>query len=398
MATDRRSFLKYTLAATAAAPGAITVGQADAASELEPEVKKVHIPPRADPNNPHKVAKVPYKRIATEEAWVTPEIVNAYAKVIESKPADEPGFMSSWGRVFTHGLEGARQSLLVKRLTDMDEGRLRDMDSCGIDVQVLLLTSPGVQVLDKDTAVALAADSNDQLKAAIGRHPKRFAGFAAVAPQDPAAGAKEVDRAINKLGFHGVVINSHTKNEYLGDKKFWPILEAIEASGKPLYIHPRTPSKDMALPFVERGMQSAFMGFGVEVAFHIMDIVVKGALDQFPNLKLMIGHAGEGLPYWMYRLDYAHEYMGARWWPKLKMNPSDYMQRNLWVTSSGVPWGPALKMAQEQLGVDRVIYAMDYPYEFRPEEVTMSDNLAMSPAVKKKFFQTNIETLTGIKI
>ena len=396
MGTDRRTFMKYSLAAAAAAPGAISARQAESETPLEPEVKPVTIPGPLDPAHPHKVAKAPYKRIATEEAWVTPEIVKGYAKVVESKPADELGFLSSWGRVFTHGLEGAQRSLLVKRLSDMEGGRLKDMDSCGIDMQVLLLTSPGVQVFDKDTAVALAADSNDQLKEAITQHPKRFAGFAAVAPQDPTAAAREVERSIGKLGFNGVVINSHTKNEYLGDKKFWPILEAIEASGKPLYIHPRTPSQDMAKPFVERGMQSAFMGFGVEVAFHIMDIVVKGALDQFPNLKLMIGHAGEGLPYWMYRLDYTHEFMGARWWPKLKMNPSDYMQRNLWITSSGVPWGPALKFSQELLGVDRVIYAMDYPYEFRAEEVTMSDNFDMTPAVKKKFFQTNIEDLTGI--
>jgi 5-carboxyvanillate decarboxylase len=279
----------------------------------------------------------------------------------------------------------------------MDKRRLGDMESSGIDMQVLLLTAPGVQVFDKDTAVALAAGSNDQLAEAIKRQPTRFAGFAACAPQDPAAAAKEIERGVTTLGLRGVVINSHTKGEYLGDKKFWPIFEAIEAMDVPLYIHPRTPSPDMIKPFLKDHMERAIMGFGVEVAYHIMDIVIKGALDQFPNLKLMIGHAGEGLPYWMYRIDYMHTHVAWPGWTKLKMHPSAYFQRNLWITSSGVPWGPALKMAQGVLGVDRVIYAMDYPYEFRAEEVTLSDNLDMTPAVKKKFFQGNIEAITGIK-
>lgn len=398
MGTDRRSFMKYSLAAAATAPGALKAREAGAATELEAEVKPIEIPGQIDPDHPHKVAKVPYKRIATEEAWTTPEITDAYIKLIESNPADEPGFVAMWGRSLKNATkESLKHNLLVQRLLDMDQRRIGDMDSAGIDMQVLLLTAPGVQVFDKDTAVALAADSNDQLAEAIKRHPKRFAGFAAVAPQDPTAGAKEIERAVKKLGMHGVVINSHTKGEYLGDKKFWPLFEAIEAMGVPLYIHPRTPSPDMIKPFLHDHMERAIMGFGVEVAYHIMDIIIRGALDQFPNLKLMIGHAGEGLPYWMYRIDYMHSHVPWPSWTKLKMHPSAYMQRNLWITSSGVPWGPALKMAQEVLGPDRVIYAMDYPYEFRAEEVTLSDNLDMSPAVKKKFFQGNIEDLSGIK-
>ena len=398
MGTDRRSFMKYSLAAAAAAPGGITAREAASATTLEAEVKPVEIPGPIDPAHPHKVARAPYKRIATEEAWTTPEIVKEYTKLIDSNPPEEQGFVALWGRSLKNATkESIEHNILVQRLLDMDKRRLGDMDSSGIDMQVLLLTAPGVQVFGKDMAVALAKDSNDQLAEAVKRHPRRFAGFAAVAPQDPQAGAKEIDRAVNSLGMNGVVINSHTKGEYLGDEKFWPILEAIEATGKPLYIHPRTPSPDMLQPFLRDHMERAIMGFGVEVAYHVMDMIIKGVFDQFPNLKLMIGHAGEGLPYWLYRLDYMHTHVPWKSWKKLKMHPSAYMQRNLWVTSSGVPWGPALKMAQEVLGVDHVIYAMDYPYEFRAEEVTMSDRIDMSPNARKKFFQTNIENLSGIR-
>ncbi len=166
----------------------------------------------------------------------------------------------------------------------------------------------------------------------------------------------------------------------------------------PLYIHPRTPSQDMTKPFVHVACERAFMGFGVEVAFHIMDIVVNGALDQFPNLKLMIGHAGEGLPYWMYRLDYTHESTWAgRSWPKLKMHPSDYMQRNLWITSSGVPWGPALKLRRNFSASTASSTRWTTLTNSARKRSRMSDNFDMTPAVKKKFFQGNIEDLTGIR-
>jgi len=327
--------------------------------------------------------KRPYLRIATEEAWLTPEIFSLYRKMIADKSSNDPGFMAMWGLI------GAN-SQVVSRLLDLGERRIADMDASGIDKQLLLLTAPGVQVFDTATANALAADSNDRLAEAIRSHPDRFAGLTAVAPQDPRSAAKELERGIRKLRLNGAVINSHTRGEYLDDPKFWDILEAAEALDAAIYIHPTTPSPAMLKPFLDRQLHMAVMGFGVEVAFHVLAMIRVGVFDRFPKLKIVIGHAGEGLPYWLYRIDYMSRLPGFA--PtKLQLKPSEYMRRNLYITTSGVPWAPAILMAQQVLGVDRVLYAMDYPYQFVPAEVKLTDRLPISAAAKRKLFQGNAE-------
>jgi 5-carboxyvanillate decarboxylase len=332
--------------------------------------------------------KVPYRRIATEEAWVTPEIMQGFRDLI-AKKAGDAGFLSLWGVFVKKG------GILIDRLLDMGENRIRDMDAAGIDVQLLLLTAPGVQVFSKGKAKSLAASSNDQLAEAIRKYPGRFAGLAAIAPQDPAAAAKELERGM-KLGLKGAVINSHTKGEYLDSPKFWEIFEAAESLNAPIYIHPQTPSPDMVKPFVKRGLDTAIMGFGVEVALHTLGIIVSGALDRFPNLKIVIGHGGEGLPYWLYRIDYMQEFNRQSFMPRLKMLPSDYMKKNIYITTSGLPWAPAITMAQSVLGMDRVLYAMDYPYQYRVEEVIMTDNFPISTGDKKKLFQRNADKVFSL--
>jgi 5-carboxyvanillate decarboxylase len=334
-------------------------------------------------------AKVPYKRIATEEAWITPEIMKRYRELV-AKKAGDAGFLSLWG-VFVR-----RGGILIDRLLDMGENRIHDMDVTGIDVQLLLLTAPGVQVFNAGEAKSLAASSNDQLAEAIRKYPKRFAGLAAIAPQNPAAAAKELERGMKKLGLKGAVINSHTKGQYLDNPRYWEIFEAAEALNAPIYIHPQTPSPDMVQPFVKRGLDTAIMGFGVEVALHTLALIVSAVFDRFPGLKIVIGHGGEGLPYWLYRIDYMQENNRQAFMPKLKMQPSDYMRRNIYITTSGMPWAPAITMAQSVLGMDRVLYAMDYPYQYRVEEVTMTDNFPISAADKKRLFQKNAEKVFSL--
>jgi 2,3-dihydroxybenzoate decarboxylase len=338
-----------------------------------------------------KPRKVPYKRIATEEAWGPAEMFAMYAKLIDKNPYAHPGLDSMWGGAASRS-EG---NLLVTRLIDMGERRINDMDASGIDVALLLLTAPGVQVFDAATGSSLAASTNDQLAEAIRKYPTRFAGLAAIAPQDPKAAAKEIERATKRLGLKGAVVNSHTEGEYLDDPKFWEIFEAAEALNAPIYIHPREPSPQMLQPFLQRGMERALYGFGVEVGLHTLALITSGTFDRFPNLKIVIGHAGEALPFLLYRIDY-WQVRKKPFMPKLKMLPSEYMRRNIYVTTSGVPWAPAILLSQSVLGMDRVLYAMDYPYEFQIEEVTMTDNLPLSDADKTKLFQTNAESVFSL--
>ena len=320
-----------------------------------------------------------------------------YRKILETRSLDDPGFHSLWG-FFAGASE--RATLLVNRITDMGEARINDMDSSGIDRQLILLTAPGVQVFDAATATALAISCNDQLAAGIRKYPARYAGLAAVAPQDPQSAAKELERGVKHLGLKGVVINSHTFGEYLDDEKFWDIFAAAEALGVPVYIHPTTPSPAMVKPFLERGLDGAVFGFAVETGLHALRLVVSGVFDRFPKLQVVLGHLGEGLPFWLFRFDFMHaimvrteRYASVR---PLRKKVSDYLKENFYYTTSGMAWEPSIMFVHSVVGADRLMYAMDYPYQFVPAEVKVTDDLPLSAEDKKKFYQTNAERVFGI--
>jgi 2,3-dihydroxybenzoate decarboxylase len=370
MDKTRRSFLKL----AAGAGATLAMGRALAQSSERPM-------PRPAPMG--------YKRIAAEEAWGTREIFAEWKKVLDAAPADEIGFSALWRNLDPTGNTG-----FTPRLMDLGENRIAAMDAAGIDLQILALTAPGVQVFGADTGTALAADSNDQLAEAVRKYPTRYAGMTAIAPQDPRRAALEIERGAVRLGMKGVIVNSHTKGEYLADPKYWEIFEAAEAHDTPIYIHPREPSPEMVRPFIDYDLLRGDLGFGVEVAFHTQAIINAGVFDRFPKAKLVIGHGGEGIPYNLYRIDRTHAVRRAN--QRAKELPSYYMRNNVFITNSGVAWAPMVTFAQAVLGVDRVLYAMDYPYQYDIEEVHTLDGLPISYEDKKKFFQTNAERVFNL--
>jgi 2,3-dihydroxybenzoate decarboxylase len=340
----------------------------------------------------------PYLRIATEEAYAPPELFERYKRLLDDGSHNDPGFASFMG--FYLNNSGPRLTEIRAQIQDIGERRIRDMDATGIAKQILSLTSPGVQVFDAPTAVSLATSFNDQLAEAIRKHPDRFAGLAAIAPQDPPAAAKELERAVKSLRLKGAIVNSHTRGEYLDEPKFWEIFEAAESLGVPIYLHPTTPSPRMVGPFLDRGLDGAVFGFAVETSLHILRIVFSGVFDRFPKLRMVAGHLGEGLPYWFFRIDFMHQRLTSnnRYAnvPKLQKKPSEYLKENFYVTTSGMAWQPPILYAQSVLGVDRVLYAMDYPYQFVPDEVKVTDDLPISDADKKKLYQTNAERVFAL--
>ncbi len=337
-----------------------------------------------------------YKRIATEEAFCPPALMDYFLKVLEDKSIDDPGFYSLWG---FYGGTSERAQLLRQRIQDLDELRINDMDVHGIDMQVISITCPGVQMFNPAEGTELAIDANNGLYEAIQKHPQRYVGLTTVAPQDPDNAAKEIQRCTSKFGFKGVIVNSHIQNRYLDDPFFTPVLAAAEEQNVPLYIHPNTPSKQLIQPFIERGLDGAVFGFGVETGLHILRMIVSGVFDRFPNLKVVAGHLGEALPFWMNRIDFMHTASvrsGRKGTLKLNKKPSDYLRENIYVTTSGMPWTDTILYCQKVLGVDRVMYAMDYPYQVVGDEVREQDNLPITFADKKKFFQTNAEHVFSI--
>jgi 2,3-dihydroxybenzoate decarboxylase len=202
-------------------------------------------------------------------------------------------------------------------------------------------------------------------------------------------------RGKEELGFHGVQINSHTKGHYLDEEQFDPILRACAELDLPLYIHPQGPPDGMIGDMVGAGLDGAIFGFAVETSYHAMRLLTTGVFDRYPTLQLMLGHGCEGLPFWIDRLDYMHKAgLRSQRYPRLKPlehGLHHYLRHNVLATNSGLPSPASVKLMIEVMGEDRVMYAMDYPYQFVPDEVRLMDNLDITDAQKKKFFQTNAE-------
>jgi 2,3-dihydroxybenzoate decarboxylase len=334
-----------------------------------------------------------YRRIATEEAFITRDIMARYKQLLADNSFNDPGFRSLWG--FYSGSVSPRAQFIFDRLQDLGAHRLQDMDTASIDHQIIALTSPGVQVFDPATGSSLAIDANDQLAEACRNHPTRYTGMAAIAPHDPANAVKEMERAVGKLGFRAIIVNSHIQGHYLDEPQFWPVLEAAAALNVPIYLHPNTPPPAMIQPFLDAGLDGAVFGFGVETGLHMLRIITAGVFDRLPTLQFIIGHAGEALPFWLYRLEYMHSAtVKAGRYERLKplQHPiGHYLRNNVTITNSGVAWQPAIEFCQKVVGVDRVMYAMDYPYQYVADEVRLCDEMTIPAADKKAFFQTNAE-------
>jgi 5-carboxyvanillate decarboxylase len=322
-----------------------------------------------------------YRRIATEEAFATPQQLEAIRGLMGRTQSYHP---DTWlGGLQTKGK-------ISERLLDLEGERLAIMDQSGIDMALLAMTSTGVQQFEPDEATRIAENGNELLAEAIRRHPTRYAGLATIPVQDPKRAVKEMERAITKLKLNGVMINSHTNGEYLDEEKYWPILEAAAGLDAAIYIHPRAPGPAMREAYRRYQLEHAIWGYAVEVGLHAVKLLMSGVFDRWPNLRVVIGHMGENIPYALYRMDYMHSnYSFDR--PKLQLTPAEYFKRNFWITTSGVNWVPALKFCIEVLGADRIMWAVDYPYQETVEATQWLDNAPISLEDKAKIFHRNAE-------
>ena len=344
---------------------------------------RIGLAPRAG----HIDRDAPYKRIATEEAWTFPALVKAQVEYFDSGAAKGDDSLKM-AAMF------AKMPSLQGMMQDLGDLRLSHMDEYGIDRQLLLLTAPGVQVVRPGEGTALAREANDIAADACARRPDRFSACAAFDPRDVAGSVKEIERAASTLKLNGAVLNSHFQGHYIDELEYWPILAALEAHDLALYIHPTAPWN--APHYEIRGFFGALGGFPHDVWLHTMGLIFSGAFDRFPKLRLVIGHMGECMPLQLYRFDWmqgnADNRAGLRGGQppvKLQHTVSHYFKNNIWITTSGVAWEPAIKFCMDVLGPERVLYAMDYPYQQSSDEVAAYDRMTLSPEHKKMLMEDN---------
>jgi predicted TIM-barrel fold metal-dependent hydrolase len=284
-------------------------------------------------------------------------------------------------------------------LADLGERRLAAMDAAGIDLQVISHTTPGVQHLDAETAIPLARDANDALARAVAEHPDRFAGFATLPTSAPEAAADELERAVSQLGFHGAMVNGHTGGRFLDDRAFDVFLARFARLGVPLYLHPAEPVpavRDAYFsgfePAVTWFLSAAAWGWHAETGLHVLRMVLGGVFDRHPDLRVVIGHMGEMLPFMLQRID-------DNLPPKvtgLGRLPSDYILDNVQITTSGLFSVPPLMCALAVFGVERVMFSVDWPYAPNDAGRRLLDEAPLEPGDLERIAGGNAERLLGL--
>ena len=290
-----------------------------------------------------------------------------------------------------------RSNVRYQKLLDLGEGRIQEMDMTGINMQVLsLFQPPHIQRFESSAARTWARKTNDELSAAVNKYPDRFVGLAAIPAQNPDEAVEELERAVKELGLKGICLMSNVREEYYDNQKYWVIFERAEELDAPIYLHPTSPSVAMASAYNDYGALSGPPhGYAAEVSLHALRLIYSGLFDRYPRLKVIIGHMGEGLPFWLPRLDFAWLRPGADR-PNIQLKPSDYIKRNFTITTSGMFFQPALICAYLALGADRVAFGVDYPPEENELAVQFIKSAPICDRDKEKICHANAELLFKI--
>ena len=290
-----------------------------------------------------------------------------------------------------------------RRLTDASL-RLEDMDRFGIETMVLSLSQPGVQgMAEPAQAVESARRLNDDLAELVARHPRRFEGFAALPMQDPAAACDELARAVTQLGFKGALVNgfSNLGNaetvQYLDEPAVWEFWERAAALEVPVYLHPRDPLITQRRIYEGYpALVGSAWGFGVETATHALRLIMSGLFDRFPGLTIVLGHLGEGLPFLLPRVEHRLRHVPQDLRGRQARPMMSYLRENFFITTSGAFRTAALLDTLLEVGADRVLFSVDYPYENMREQSEWFDGLPISDADRAKIGATNARRLLSL--
>jgi hypothetical protein len=318
-------------------------------------------------------------RIVTlEEHFTTPEVLKATSAFRREPPA-------------------AQMERLFPKLLDLGAGRIADMDEAGITTQVLSLTASELDKLSPETATALAHDVNDRLAQAVREHSDRFAGFATLGMLEPQQAGHELQRSIQQLGFCGAMVNGTTAGKFLDDRKFTPFWEAANALACPIYLHPAPPPEPVSKAYYsdlpgDLGNLLSIAGWGwhVELGLHVLRLILSGLFDQFPDLRIIIGHLGEDIPYSLARCGMVLNNAAVN---HLQERVETYFHRHFWITSSGYFTEPPFQCARTVLGLDRLLFSVDYPYSSNLQGRRFLDSLMLSKEDSEAFAHGNSDAL-----
>lgn len=321
------------------------------------------------------------RTIGTEEHFVTDDVLAAWNRQesADSTASVPPGDVG-------------------ERLREVGPRRIAAMDETGLDVQVLSLTSPGLHNLPADAATRLQVETNDRIAQLVNGHPDRFQGFATLAAPAPGAAAQELERAVTKLGLNGALVFGRTGERNLDHRDNWPIFEAAASLRAPLYIHPQIPQAPVRAALYSGfgdAVDGAFASFGIgwhyESGVQFLRLALAGVFDRFPDLQVLLGHWGEVVLFYLDRID------GLAMQANLPHRFSEYVRQNAYITAGGVYSERYLRWAVEVVGVERILFATDYPYRPGPDGGVerFLDTAGLEPADQERIAAGNWDALVA---
>jgi 5-carboxyvanillate decarboxylase len=273
----------------------------------------------------------------------------------------------------------------VAALTDVGEGRIAEMNKYEISLQVLSVSQTCAEYLETVHGADWARTCNDELASIVKEKPDRYAGLAALPLENPAAAAEELERAVGKLGLKGAALHSHFRDDYFDDKKYWVIFKKAQDLIVPIYLHPMQPSGAMIKPYLAYpGLERAMAGYGAETHLHALRLILSGLFDEYPYLKIILGHMGEALPFWQWRI----ENILAKQRNALphKRKVSEYLKDNFYYSTSGMCSVPSLMCTYMTSGADNLMFAVDYPHELTEPAIKFMEAAPICPAEKEKIY------------
>ena len=331
-------------------------------------------------------------KIALEEHFVLPETLEARRGA--GADADYAAVVATTSAEFRH------------RVQDLGSGRIAEMDRGGVELSVLSLAAPGVQAIrDASQAITASRRANDYLAERIATFPARLKGFAALPLQDPEAAAAELARCVNDLGFRGALVNGFSDTGESGSvlyydapryRTFWAAVQDLDV---PVYLHPRSPVPAQQPAYEGHPwLLGSVWGFAAETSLHALRLMGSGLFDEYPKLRLILGHLGEGLAFNIWRVDHRlsklrrGETVTAEG-PKARRPMAQYLRENFYVTTSGNFRTQALMNTISEVGIDRVLYSVDYPFEDMVEAAEWFDTAPLGNAEREKIARLNARTV-----
>ena len=325
------------------------------------------------------------KLIGLEEHWCPRELF---------EKEGTPGYASMQS---VKNLFDAKQyEAACQRVSDIGDGRIRMMDQIGLSMQVLSICNANMEMLPNESAIYYSRLSNDILAEGMEKYPDRFKGLAAIPTGAPEEAAKELERCMSKKGFVGAVINGHVQGHYLDEPQFEPILDTAEKLGAVLYIHPALPPQSvidtyykMEDKYAQNVIASGGWGWHIETGVHILRLIASGTFDRHPDLKVVVGHLGEGLPFFMTRLYNATK-------GNLKKPYPEYLKENIYYSISGFHDPDLLDFVLKKVGDDHIMFSTDFPFNPPDKEIEIFMNTDLDDVIKEKIAHINAEMLLHI--